>query len=179
MDAEQKKGREVVLVLGAGIVNCLNKQRVKRAVDYYKDACCSDAYKDAGKVSNYNNQEIPIILSGGKGGLFGRYMGKTEAEKMRGYALKLGIEERLISLEGEALDTRGNFENSKKLIERLEADRVVVVTNKAHMKRAIRYAREILKDYEIVPFSTKPKWYDTKGQFCELGCFLYEILFKA
>jgi len=156
MDAEKKKSREVVIVLGAGIVNCLNKQRVKRAVEY--------------------DSNTPIILSGGKGGLFGRYRKKTEAEKMREYALKLGIEDKLINLEGEAVDTRGNFENSKKLIELLEVDRVVVVTNKAHMKRAMRYAREILKEHEIVPFSTKPKWYDAKGQFYELECFLYEKL---
>lgn len=95
---------------------------------------------------------------------------------MREYALKLGIEDKLISLEKEAVDTKGNLENSKKLINMLDVNKVIVVTNKTHMNRALNYARSILNGYEIVPFSTAPRWYNFWGQLCELGCFLYEKL---
>ncbi|MDD5192400.1 MAG: YdcF family protein [Candidatus Nanoarchaeia archaeon] len=145
---------EVILVLGAGIVGYLNKQRARKAVEY--------------------NKNTFIIPTGGRGGFLGRYMKKTEAEQIGDYLCELGIEKRLIRVESDAKDTKDNFRKSKSLIDLIHPKKVVVVTNKAHMKRAVDYAKNILPEYEIVACPTSPKWYNIIGQFYEFSCFVYE-----
>lgn len=154
MNEEQKVCDEVILVLGAGIVDYMNKQRARKAVEY--------------------NHNTFIIPTGGKGGFLGKYMQKTEAEKIRDYLCEMGVEQRLIQLESDAKNTEENFTKSKTLIDLINPKKIIVVTNKAHMKRAVGYAEDILKGYEIVGLATNPKWYDVAGQVYELGCWVYE-----
>ncbi|OGJ18528.1 hypothetical protein A3K73_04925 [Candidatus Pacearchaeota archaeon RBG_13_36_9] len=153
MDALERRTEEVILVLGAGIVGWMNEQRVRRALEYEKN--------------------VPIILSGGKGGFLGSYMKQTEAQTMKRYLSRYGAGERVL-LEQESRNTEQNFRSSKELIDSLAPKRVIIVTSSCHMSRALAYTKRILKDYEIVPFPTKPKWHDWRGQLCELGCYVYE-----
>ena len=154
MNNDSKACDEVILVLGAGIVNYMNYQRAKKAVEY--------------------NHNTFIIPTGGKGGFLGKYMKKTEAEKIKDYLCKMGVEQRLIQLESDAKTTEENFTKYKNLIDLINPKKVIVVTNKAHMKRAVGYAEDILKGYQIVGLATSPKWYDITGHAYELGCWVYE-----
>lgn len=80
----------------------------------------------------------------------------------------------MIRVETNARNTLENFINSKPKIDELNPEKVVIFTNKAHMKRAVNYAKTILGSYEIVACPTNPRWYDLKGQMLELACYIYE-----
>jgi hypothetical protein len=154
MDALEGRTQKVaVLVLGAGIVRSMNRQRAKKALEY-----------------TTNDSNIPIIVSGGKGGIFGSYMVRTEAEQMADYLPHTPN----VILETQALNTLQNIAYSKPIIDSLGAKKVVLVTSKAHMSRAVAYAKERLPECEIKPLPTSPKWYDLSGRLLELGCFIYE-----
>lgn len=151
---EKRDCNEVILVLGAGIMRDMSRRRAHRAFEY-----------------NHNTYIIP---TGGRGGFLGNYMNKTEAEQIGDYLTKLGIEKRLIKTELNSRNTEENFRKSKPLIDLLNPEKVIIVTNKAHMKRAVGYAEKILSGYKIIPLPTTPKWYDFAGQLDEILCFLYE-----
>lgn len=157
MNEQQTTCDEVILVLGAGIVSYMNRQRARKAFEYFE-----------------HHPNTFIISTGGKGGFLGRYMERTESDQIKHHLCDLGIEKRLIEMESEARDTEENFKKSKPLIDLINPKKVVIVTNKAHMKRAVGYAREILPEYEIIPCPTSPKWYDIMGQLYELSCLIYE-----
>lgn len=145
---------DALIVLGAGRSMSCNYSRAKQAVDY--------------------NHEIPIILTGGRGFL-SKNMPKTEAEIMKEQLIKYGragIEERIIILETEAKNTKENFTKSKPTIDLINPRKIGVVTNKAHISRALKLAREIMPGYEFVPIPTNPT--TAQDYFAEIGCWIYE-----
>jgi len=153
----QENGPDVVLVLGAGIASWLSRQRAKTASRFAK----------------YLHDTI-IMPTGGKGGLFSRLIEIPEAVQMRGYLIDDGVKEEKIVVEPHAVNTHDNIQKSKLLIDKINPKTVYIVTNKAHMPRALKHARNILRGYEVVPLPTNPKWYEFGEQFNEFECLAYE-----
>ena len=145
---------ELLVVLGAGVISYMNYQRAEAATDY--------------------NRHAYILATGGKGGVFGSYMPRPEADQLEGYLLSLGAEKEKIYKESKATNTHENFQFSKSLVDRLNPKKVVVVTNKAHMPRALQEAKEIMPEYDITGLPTRPLWYDVPGQLSEVACWVYE-----
>ncbi|MGV8152224.1 MAG: YdcF family protein [Candidatus Nanoarchaeia archaeon] len=156
-----KKGVEEILdaiiVLGAGRFSIGNYSRVKEAAKY--------------------NHDIPIILTGGRG-LLCNGMKETEAQIMKKQLVELLGEESkkiAINLETNARNTRENFSKSKELLYLMpEVKTIGVVTNPAHMKRAMDYAKEELPEYNFIALPVTPKGLDIKTRIANSLCSLYE-----
>lgn len=112
---------DAIIVLGAGVhgeeVTDTLAKRLDKAVAYFQ-----------------GNPDALLVVTGGRGS----NEDITEAEAMRRYLLAQGIPEASVLMEEEATNTRGNFENAKKLLDaRLGNDYTTVyVTNDFHIYRA-------------------------------------------
>lgn len=90
------------------------------------------------------NPEATLIASGGNGS----ENVKSEAEVMKELLTERGVEPSRIVTEDSSSDTRGNFENTAKLIDPTEP--LVIITSSYHMQRAVDTAKsagftEVLK----------------------------------
>ncbi len=92
---------------------------------------------DAAAEYLINNPDTKVILSGGQGA------GETvsEAEAMRRYLSRKGIEESRMLLEDKSTNTDENLEFSKLKITNPD-ERVVIVSNDFHIFRALRIAKK-------------------------------------
>lgn len=83
------------------------------------------------------NPDAAVIVSGGRG----PDEPISEAQGMKEYLMREGIEEERILVEDQATDTCENLVFSSRLLNR-EEDRVVLVTNNFHMFRALHIAQK-------------------------------------
>lgn len=118
---------DTMIVLGSKVnkkkPTLLLQERLKTAYAYYK------------KHPNVN-----IIVSGGQGD----DETQKEAEVMKEYLLKHGVNKNQIYLEKHATNTFENLRNSKVIIDEHKlGDRVGIVTNSFHMKRSLLLAGRV------------------------------------
>ena len=153
---EDKVNADVLIVLGAGGFNWINYSRVRQAAKY--------------------DSKILIYLTGGKERL-SPWVKKSEAEVMRKQLIKLGIKDRKIALETEAESTRENFSKSREFLYLLQnIKNIGVVTNPAHMERALEYARQELPEYNLIPVPVQPDKWDIRSKLANIVCSMYEKL---
>lgn len=132
------KKSDYLLILGAGLrgetMSLTLTQRMNKALEYLRE------YPDT-----------KIIVSGGKG------TGESiaEAEAMKRFLVKNGVEEKNIIKEEKSTNTAENFQYSRDIIRRIdtrEATKITVVTTNFHMFRSKQLAAKVgLKDIYTVP----------------------------
>ncbi|MBB6447092.1 YdcF family protein [Bacillus benzoevorans] len=119
---------DVVIILGAG----LHGEKPSRSLE---------TRLIAGTRYLKENQEIPVVVSGGQGA------GETisEAEAMGRYLKKNGIAEDRIHYENQSTSTYENLKFSKQLLEELgvKEPTVLIVTNDFHIARTKIIAKEV------------------------------------
>ena len=111
--------------------------------------------------------KMPIIVTGG---IPKKYFpiqnpkGRSEAEIMNIILRRKGIDPKRIYQETKAQNTKGNFQNSKDLIERLKEEheiispKIAIISSKGHIRRALSTAREVLPKYEFEGFPVSLKY---------------------
>ncbi|MFX3635171.1 MAG: YdcF family protein [Candidatus Pristimantibacillus sp.] len=137
---------DYVVVLGAGLRGAELSQTLKFRLD-----------RTLSYVSN--NQNIPIIVSGGQGA----DEDISEAEAMNNYLVSYGISQDRIILENKSTSTEENLLFSKEIMKNQGIDQpsILLVTSDFHMFRAKYIARKL--DYEVSglssnsPLHLKPK----------------------
>ena len=121
------KKANYLIILGAGVkgetVSLTLKGRLDKGIDYL------NKYKDT-----------KVIVSGGRG--FEEKI--TEAEAMKRYLIKGGININRIIIEDKSTSTMENFKYSKNVLSNLEgskANKIMIITSDFHMLRAKMLAR--------------------------------------
>ena len=101
-----------------------------------------------------------IIMSGGSGNIFDQ--NRKEALLMKEIAMDLGVPEESIIAETESRNTRENAINTKQILDKIGAKRVLLVTTASHMPRSYALFKKIGVDAVPVPsdFFIKPTPYD-------------------
>lgn len=127
----KEKNFDGILLLGGGKIDHIFHQNLRGEevvgkVGYISMARSYDAFKAYKKIMK------PIIISGGS---FDEKI-NSEAFLMKDFLIDLGIPEKDILLEEQALDTddNGKFISSK--IEKLKWDNVLLITSKFHLERS-------------------------------------------
>lgn len=138
--SKPKPGAEYVIVLGARVrgehVTYTLSKRLDVAFDYLKE-----------------NPSTKVILSGGRGA--GEDI--SEAEAMKRYLVRKGIEEERMILEDQSVNTDENLAFSMKKVGDKDAS-VVIVTNYFHVFRAVHIAKK--KGMTKIEGAGAPvKWY--------------------
>jgi uncharacterized SAM-binding protein YcdF (DUF218 family) len=88
-----------------------------------------------------------IIMAGGSGGLFDQ--GYKEAEHMKDLAAEFGVPRSRIITETESRNTRENVVNTKRILDKIKAKRVILVTSAFHLPRS--YALFKRNGIETIP----------------------------
>lgn len=128
---------DVTIILGNGVYS--SKRRANHAAKLIKDL------------------DTPIIVTGGIPitiPFLQNPNGLTEAEIMQRVLEEKGISTKRIYQEPTAQRTIHNFERSEGLLKKLGASSIAVVTEIAHMPRALNLAQKTFPDYKIKGFST-------------------------
>ena len=157
-----------VVILGAGVKgetpSLTLVQRLEKAIEYVRD----------------QKNEVKIVVSGGQG----PDENISEAEAMKRYLVKNGINERKILMEDKSRDTRENLQFSKEIIEKnsnksIEYISVKIITSDFHAFRSNLIAKNF--DYGDRSFLTNktlpallPVMY-TREFFAIIKYFLVEI----
>jgi uncharacterized SAM-binding protein YcdF (DUF218 family) len=136
------KKSDVILVLGArsyikGEYNPCLVSRVAHAVDLYEKGIASK-----------------IIMSGGDD----TEDGVNEAETMKKIAVEKGVDGADIVLEKKATSTYENFRLSKKILEEIGSQSVIIVTEPFHIARASLVAKKAGYDFTVSPAGRSPCW---------------------
>lgn len=134
-----------IIVLGAGLmgeeVTPLLARRIDRGIQLWKR----------------QKQECYLVMSGGQGA----DEVISEAEAMKRYAVKQGIDEKWIILEDQSTNTEENLRNSYQLLSQMEGNLlekpVAIVTNYFHIFRAMILAREL--GYPCIGYGARTKFY--------------------
>lgn len=106
-----------------------------------------------------------IIVSGGQGP--GEDI--TEAEAMKNYLLSNGINENRIIMEDRSENTMENLRNSKLLMDQMNFDTAIIVSNKYHLKRASIMAKKVgLNASYSGIFASQYLFYEIYGFFREI-----------
>ncbi|MGM0472144.1 MAG: YdcF family protein [Bacillota bacterium] len=87
----------------------------------------------------HQSEGWPIVVSGGKPLINSNdsKFDSTEAEVMRDALLELGVSKSKIILEDESNNTWQNAVNTTSLLQKLDYEQIVLVTNATHMSRAL------------------------------------------
>ncbi|MCK8607043.1 YdcF family protein [Apilactobacillus ozensis] len=127
-----KKDKDYIIVLGSGLLNGnqvppLLAARIDKGIEFMKQ-----------QVENGNKSPI-LICSGGQG----NDESIPEGTAMRNYAIKQGVDEKLVLAETQSKNTLQNMQFSKKVIEtkKLNLSNGIFVSNNYHIYRASGYAR--------------------------------------
>ena len=124
INARGEENLDYIIVLGALVredgPSSILKARLDAAVDYLEE-----------------NPNTKCIVSGGQG----KNEPYSEAEGMRRYLVKEGIDESRIIIEDKSTNTVENIQNSMKLIEK-ENPRVGIVTSNFHVYRGVGIAKK-------------------------------------
>ena len=88
----------------------------------------------------YQRGYAPVLLFTGGYGNGARY---AESQVARRYALRQGVPDSAILIESSSRTTRENLEQARRLMQRHDLHRVIVVSDPLHMSRALRLSREL------------------------------------
>ncbi len=83
-----------------------------------------------------------LILSGGRSSLLGEG-GRAEAEDMAEIAVALGVEKAAIAQDPNSLNTYENAVNVKKILQKLNLNKILLVTSAIHMPRSLAIFRKL------------------------------------
>ena len=133
----ETKKPEYMIVLGAGLkgekLSLTLLKRMEKTVEFMK-----------------KNPDVKAVVSGGQG--FDEII--SEAEAMKRYLVKHGIDENRVIKEDKSTSTMENFKFSKEKLKQITGkniDEAVVVTNEFHMMRARMIAeRNGIKTYPLI-----------------------------
>lgn len=157
--AHDDKAADAAVVLGAAEYNNrpspVFRQRIEHAIQLYKD----------GRVR-------AIVFTGGpgKGSRF------AEAEVGRDYAVRNGVKASDIFTESISKVTYGNLWEARRIAKREGFDRVLVVSDPIHMKRAVTMARDLGLDAHPSPTPTSQfRTWRTKGPFLLRETYYYSL----
>jgi uncharacterized SAM-binding protein YcdF (DUF218 family) len=149
---------EAAIVLGAAVwsrePSPVFRERINHAVELYR----------RGRVRK-------IIFTGGRG----NRDEPTEAAAAKVYALRRGVPETDILLETQSHTTYQNLANAKRLAKSRGINRVLVVSDPLHMKRAMCMARDL--GLEAYPSPTETSRYRTAGS--RFGLLMHETYYYA
>lgn len=125
--SDKNKKADYLIILGAGLkgetVSLTLKGRLDKGIDYL------NKYKDA-----------KVVVSGGRG--FGENI--TEAEAMKKYLIKNGIDINRIITEDKSSSTMENFKYSKNVLYNIKGNKdnkIMIITSDFHMLRSKMLAR--------------------------------------
>ncbi|MCE5240559.1 YdcF family protein [bacterium] len=93
--------------------------------------------------------QAKIIFSGGTASLVDH--AKTEASLLKGEAIRLGIEPERIYVDDASRNTRENAIESKRILEQIGGQSVVVITTAFHMRRSLGCLRKV--GMEATPYA--------------------------
>ena len=120
------------------------------------------------RVARNSRRVIPIVVTGSHSG-FTEPPETKHWEIVYNNLLSLGVPQQIISLEKEALDTFANFVYSKPLLDKMDAKRIGLVTDRFHMRRSMWTGRRVLgTEYNLVALPTK-KDTDLIGKLTEIA----------
>ncbi|MDR1172053.1 MAG: YdcF family protein [Bacteroidales bacterium] len=141
---------DAVLVLGCGIrgetVLPTLQSRLDRCLEYLS-----------------RNPGIPIVASGGQG----RNEDISEAEAMKRYLVRNGVDETQIIMEDKSRNTKDNFRYSKLLLNNLFTEKdytVACITSDYHVFRVKKIARDEGLDVKV--YNAGVKWYLRPSAYC-------------
>ena len=131
-----------------------------------------------------------VIMSGGSGNLFNQ--GFKEAVIMKELTAGFEVPEDKIIIESESSDTRENILNTKKILDKLKAKRIILVTAAYHLPRAYALAKKagidavpVASDFYVTdeaydPFSFLPHpialFHSTMAIKEYVGLFVYRLI---
>jgi len=131
---------DAAIVLGAAVwgkeVSPVFRERLNHAIDLYR-----------------NGRVRKIVLTGGQG----NKDELTEAAEARQFALKNGIPDRDILIEDRSHTTFENLVNAKQVVDANGLQKVLIVSDPMHMKRAMSMASDV--GLEAYPSPTKTTRY--------------------
>jgi uncharacterized SAM-binding protein YcdF (DUF218 family) len=150
-----------VVVLGAGVRGRGAGRRSSR----------SGLVRLARAVETARHRGLPLLISGGGPGVAEGELSEARllAEAAEGYGLSLWLEER-------SRNTRENARNSAALLVRKGVNRIVLVTDRPHMARAMLCFQRAGIDVEALPVDRlpSPAWMPSAGALSLLPEIWYE-----
>jgi uncharacterized SAM-binding protein YcdF (DUF218 family) len=157
---ERPKEIEAIVVL-SGYIRMSDEaggNQVELGVDtLYRCIKTSEAYKQG--------KPCPVLVSGGKIDLSSP--GPPLAEPMREFLLELGVNDRDILVESRSRNTNENAIEACRLLDTLGLHRILLVTDAAHLKRAVGCFRK--QGFEVVPCGCR---YRARQMTWSVGSFL-------
>jgi uncharacterized SAM-binding protein YcdF (DUF218 family) len=150
---------DAAIVLGAAVwgnqPSPVFEERIRHAVHLYKQ----------------NNVQA-LVFTGGRG-LNDR---RTEAEVAKAYALERGVADADTYCETNSRITWGNLLGARDIIETQRWERVLIVSDPLHMKRAVTMARDLgMPAYPAPTPTTRYRSWRTKGRFLIRETYFYTI----
>ncbi len=121
------------------------------------------AYNLYRNIETLKNISPYIIIAGNSSGFYSYEFNETDSGLMRNNFISCGIDEKVIFIEEESLDTLANFYYIEPILKELNVTDAAIVTDAYHIKRAIWSAKFVLgRNYTFYPFATSKK-----GSFTE------------
>ncbi len=166
-----KINKELVALLGVCIVGCSTKMKTNLETQI-KQAESLDAIVVLGGEQNYSRSNhllklysparksrknsLSIILTGYQSGLSDEKPAKAESERMKDYLVANGVPAENISNETESKDTLTNIVYAQPLLQKKEAKKVGILTDKYHINRGVWSAKRVLgNNYQFVALPTE------------------------
>ena len=154
------EGETTVIVLGCRVRESGASTMLKTRLDATYDFLCK-------------NKNAKCVLSGGKG----KDEPIAEAEYMRDWLVKKGIDSSRLYVENKSTSTEENMAFSKKIIEENGlSKRITVITNEFHQYRAYRFAVQNSFD-AIFSYSAKTPWYALPSYYVREICGVAHMIF--
>jgi len=145
VDTEQLPTTEAIVILG-GCTKSPVYPRPMVDVSEYGDRLFYGA-------KLYDLQKAPLVIaSGGRIEWLSGKQGNPEAVDMQELLMMLGVPKRSIILETNSLNTYQNAVNTKKILEQLQINRILLVTSAFHMPRAMAIFKK--QNFDVVPAPT-------------------------
>lgn len=140
LDVQKAESADVMIILGAGLNGDQVSERLKLRLDKALEALNL-------------NPEMTVIVSGGKGG----DEKISEAEAMKRYLIKAGIEEKRVIEEDKSTSTHENFLFSKPIIDAVEpSGQILIVTSDFHVFRSQMIAKSLGFDSRALCSTSEP-----------------------
>jgi len=151
MKITKQKIKTGIFVLGGWLTNDNGKWRTVNYLEKIKAKESGGLYGDrlrviAASYLYYQNPEIEIIVSGGKGQLAGIKNIPNVAEVMRYELIELKVPSKNILLETKSGNTYEQLAELKKIVNKLKLDNVIILSNQYHLSRIkamIKYLSEL------------------------------------
>ena len=124
--------RNAIVVLGAGTEKVPRADLIEPGIfSYSRIVEAAALYRDC----RTTGADCKIVVSGGDP----RHNGESEASVYRGTLIRLGIESADVLSEPDSMNTWQNAQFTSALLERYQADEVLLVSSAIHLRRSLLY----------------------------------------